>query len=139
MAIPLRLPANRRFPEPDQHEIIFGNALFILIDDVKGDEEGALDIPDHVCTFFIDKLKENFTPCRGDEQPDPESEIFVENPGTEEERRFKWQEIECPGKDLKFIGKGYVRIVDDGISDTLEIKGRYFKQDYLTQESETLQ
>ena len=139
MAIPLRLPANRRFPEPDQHEIIFGNALFILIDDAKGDEEGALDIPAHVCTFFIDKLKENFTPCRGDEQPDPESEIFVENPGTEEERRFKWQEIECPGKDLKFIGKGYVRIVDDGICDTLEIKGRYFKQSYLTQESETLQ
>lgn len=139
MAIPLQLPANRRFPEPDQHEIIFGNALFLVIDDVKGDEEGALDIPDNICIFFIDKLKENFTPCIGDEKPDPESEIFVENPGTEEERRFKWEEIESPGKDLKFIGEGHVRIVDDGICDTLEISGRFFKQKYLTPEDKTLQ
>ena len=61
MAIPLGLPANRRFPQPDQHEIIFGNALFLLLNDIDGDVEGALQIPDHICDFFIEKLKENFS------------------------------------------------------------------------------
>jgi len=122
MAIPLRLPANRRFPEPDQQEIIFGNALFLVMDDVKGDEEGALPIPDHICDFFIAKLKENFQLCVGNEQPDPKAEIFVENRGTKEERHFKWVEVEQPANDLKFIGNGHVRIVDDGNCDTFEVK-----------------
>lgn len=135
MAIPLRLPANRRFPEPDQHEIVFGNALFLLMEDVNGDEEGALDIPEHICDLFIEKLKENFKACVGNEQPDAKSEIFVENSGTKEERRFKWEEVQRPEKDLKFIGEGYVRIVDDGTCDTFEIKGRYFKQIYLNDKS----
>ncbi|WP_378954130.1 hypothetical protein [Pelosinus sp. sgz500959] len=139
MAIPLQLPPNRRFPAPDQHEIIFGNALFLVLDDEKGDVEGPLDIPDTICNFFIEKLTENFKPCRGDEKPDPESEIFVENRGTEEERHFKWEEVERPEKDLKFIGKGYVRIVDDGVCDTFEIKGRYFKQIDLPQQDKPLQ
>lgn len=139
MAIPLKLAPNRRFPKPDEHEIIFGNALFLLIDDLKGDEEGALDIPDDICAFFCQKLNENFTPCAGNEKPDPSSEIFVENLGTDEERHFKWAEVECPGTDLKFIGTGYVRIVDDGICDTFEIKGRYFKQNYLPKENNPLQ
>lgn len=139
MAIPLKLAPNRRFPKPDEHEIIFGNALFLLIDDLKGDEEGALDIPDDICPVFCQKLTENFTPCTGDEKPDPSSEIFVENLGTKDERRFKWEEIECPGTDLKFIGTGYVRIVDNGVCDTFEIKGRYFKQNYLPPEKTPLQ
>lgn len=139
MAIPLRLPANRRFPAPDEHEIIFGNALFLVLDDEKGDTEGPLDIPDEICTFFIEKLVENFKPCNGDEKPDPQSEIFIENQGTEDERRFKWEEIERPEKDLKLIGNGYVRLVDDGTCNTLEIKGRYFKQNYLPQEDKKLQ
>lgn len=141
MAIPLQLTANRRFPEPDQDEIIFGNALFLLIDDVNGDEEGALDIPDQICKVFISKLKESFVPCSGDEKPNLEAEIFVENPGTNEERRFKWEEVQAPGKEkeLKFIGHGYVRIVDDGICDTLEIRGRYFKQKYLKESNKNLQ
>ncbi len=139
MAIPLQLPANRRFPAPDEHEIIFGNALFLVLDDVKGDTEGPLDIPDEICTFFIEKLTENFKPCVGDEKPDPQSEIFVENQGTEEERRFTWEEVERPENDLKLIGNGYVRIVDDGTCNTLEIKGRYFKQNYLPQEEKKLQ
>jgi len=139
MALPLRLPANRRFPEPDQHEIIFGNALFLVMDDTKGDDEGALNVPDHICEFFIEKLKENFTPCVGDEEPDPRAGIFVENRGTDEERRFQWEEVEQPQEDLKFIGIGYVRIVDNGLCDTFETKGRYFKQIYLPSEDKSLQ
>ncbi len=141
MAIPLQLTANRRFPEPDQDEIIFGNALFLIIDDVIGDEEGALDIPDQYCEVFINKLKESFAPCSGDEKPDLDAEIFVENPGTNEERRFRWEEVQAPGKEneLKFIGQGYVRIVDDGTCDILEIRGRYFKQKYLKENNINLQ
>ncbi len=139
MAIPLGLPANRRFPEPDQHEIIFGNALFLVLDDEKGEDEGPLDIPDDVCQFFMEKLAESFAPCIGNEKPDLESEIFIENMGTKEERRFRWEEVERLEKDLKFIGEGYVRIVDDGVCDTFEIKGRYFKQIFLPQEDKSLQ
>ena len=139
MAIPLQLTANRRFPEPDQHEIIFGNALFMVLDDVTGDDDGPLDIPAHICDFFIEKLTENFTPCVGDEKPDPKSEIFVENQGTKEERHFKWEEVKRLETDLKFIGEGYVRIVDDGICDTFEIKGRYFKQIFLPQQDQKFQ
>lgn len=139
MAIPLQLTANRRFPEPDQHEIIFGNALFMVLDDVTGDDDGPLDIPVHICDFFIKKLTENFTPCVGDEKPDPKSEIFVENQGTKEERHFKWEEVKRLETDLKFIGEGYVRIVDDGICDTFEIKGRYFKQIFLPQQDQKFQ
>ncbi len=141
MAIPLQLTANRRFPEPDQDQIIFGNALFLIINDVNGDEEGALDIPDQYCEFFINKLKESFAPCSGDEKPDLDAEIFVENPGTNEERWFKWEEVQAPGKEneLKFIGQGYVRIVDDGTCDILEIRGRYFKQKYLKESNKNLQ
>lgn len=139
MAIPLGLPANRRFPEPDQHEIIFGNALFLVLDDEKGEDEGPLDIPDDVCQFFMEKLAESFAPCTGNEKPDLESEIFIENMGTKEERRFRWEEVERLEKDLKFIGEGYVRIVDDGVCETFEIKGRYFKQIFLPQEDKSLQ
>lgn len=141
MAVPLQLTANRCFPEPDQDQIIFGNALFLIIDDANGDEEGALDIPDQYCEIFIRKLKESFAPCRGDEKPNLDEEIFVENPGTNEERRFKWEEVQAPGEEneLKFIGKGYVRIVDDGTCDILEIRGRYFKQKYLKESNKNLQ
>lgn len=139
MAIPLGLPANRHFPEPDQHEILFGNALFLVLDDIHGDENGPLDIPDHICNFFIEKLMENFKPCIGDEKPNPESEIFIENQGTDEERRFTWQEIEPPSKEFRLIGKGYVRIVDDGTCNTVEIKGRYFKQNFLPQSGKEIQ
>ena len=139
MAIPLGLPANRRFPEPDQHEIIFGNALFLVLDDEKGEDEGPLDIPEDVCQFFMEKLAESFAPCTGNEKPDLESEIFIENMGTKEERRFRWEEVERLEKDLKFIGEGYVRIVDDGVCDTFEIKGRYFKQIFLPQQDQKFQ
>ncbi|SFL88219.1 hypothetical protein [Pelosinus propionicus] len=141
MAIPLQLTANRRFPEPDQDQIIYGNALFLIIDDTNGDEEGALDIPNSICDIFISKLKESLLPCNGDEKPNLDAEIFVENPGTNEERQFKWEEVQAPGKEeeLKFIGQGYVRIVDDGICDILEVRGRYFKQKYLKKKQKNFQ
>jgi len=82
-----------------------------------------------------------FAPCSGDEKPNPESEIFIENAGTTEERRFKWEEVQAPvnEKELTFIGQGYVRIVDDGTCDILEIGGRYFKQKYLQESNQKLQ
>jgi len=139
LAVPLGLTANRRFPKPDENEIIFGNALFLAIDDEHGDEEGALDIPEDICEFFIEKLKENLEPCTGDEKPDPSAEIYTENPGTPEERSFKWQEVEAPKNIKKLIGNGYVKIVDDGICDTIEVNGRYFKQITIERKDKSLQ
>lgn len=128
LAVPLGLTANRRFPHPDEQEIIFGNALFLALADDAGEEQGALDIPEDICRFFIENLEQNLARCSGDEKPDAEAEIYTENAGTADERRFRWQEVERPRMVKKFIGNGRVRIVDDGICDIIEINGRYFKQ-----------
>ncbi|MEG6584279.1 DUF3846 domain-containing protein [Dendrosporobacter sp. 1207_IL3150] len=128
LAVPLGLAANRRFPKPDDNEIIFGNALFLALEDENGGEQGGLDIPEDICEFFIKSLNENLECCKGNEKPEPSAEIYTENPGTAEERSFKWQEIERPQNIAKIIGNGRVKIVDDGNCDTIEINGRYFKQ-----------
>lgn len=77
LAVPLGLTANRRLPEPDSHEIIFGNALFLAVDDNGGEEEGALDIPEDICALFIENLDKSLLPCNGDEKPGPEAEIYT--------------------------------------------------------------
>lgn len=128
LAVPLGLTANRRFPHPDEQEIIFGNALFLALADEAGEEQGALNIPEDICRVFIENLERHLARCSGQEKPGPEAEIYTENAGTPDERSFRWQEVECPEAVDKFIGSGRVRIVDDGICDTIEINGRYFKQ-----------
>jgi hypothetical protein len=128
LAVPLGLTANRRFPEPDQHEIIFGNAIFLALDDETGGEHGAIDIPEDICQLFIENLNQHLERCNGDEKPDPSAEIYTENAGTPEEHSFKWQEVERPENIQKIIGNGRVKIVDNGTCNIIEIKGRYFKQ-----------
>lgn len=139
LAVPLGLTANRRFPAPDDKEIIFGNALFLALDDETGDEQGALDIPEDICTFFIENLDKSLLRCKGDEKPDPSAEIYTEGVGTAEERSFKWQEVECPPNVTKYIGSGRVKIVDDGVCDVILINGRYFRQITVENKNNPLQ
>ena len=66
-AVPLGLMANRRFPGADNEEIIFGNAIFVAMDDEHSDQ-GPMDITEEVCNYFIEQLKTNLLPCKGDEK-----------------------------------------------------------------------
>ena len=55
-------------------------------------------------------------------------EIFTENAGTPEEYSYRWVEVEKPKKIKGYRQLGAVRMIDDGKFDTIEINGRYFKQ-----------
>lgn len=126
-AVPLGLTANRRFPGADTEEIIFGNAIFVAMDDEHSDQ-GPMDITEEVCNYFIEQLKINLQPCKGDEKPDPKHEVFIENYGTPEARSFKWVEIEKPEKVDEFIAAGRAKLIKHPEYEVIEINGRYFKQ-----------
>ena len=49
LAVPLGLKPNRTFPEPDEKEIIFGNALFLAMADDGQGEDAVIDIPPEFC------------------------------------------------------------------------------------------
>lgn len=126
-AVPLGLKANRRFPGADNDEVIFGNAIFIAMDDANA-EQGPMDITEEVCNYFIEQLKINLTPCKGDEKPDPKHEIYVENVGTPEERSFRWLEIDKPENVDEFIAAGRAKMIKHPDYEIIEINGRYFRQ-----------
>ena len=128
LAVPLGLKPNRTFPAPDEKEIIFGNALFLARADDGQGEDTVIDIPPEFCEYFIVRLDDALPMCKGDEKPDPAMEIFTENAGTPEEYSYRWVEVEKPKKIKGYRQLGAVRMIDDGKFDTIEINGRYFKQ-----------
>lgn len=130
LAVPLGLAPNRTFPAPNDHEVIFGTVIFLAMGEAKNAKvQIPMHMTDEVCLQIIEQIKIAFTPCRGDEKPNPATEIYRENVGTAEERSFKWQEIACPEQIIKTLGNGKVKMVDAGENETvIEINGRYFKQ-----------
>lgn len=130
LAVPLGLAPNRTFPAPNDHEVIFGTVIFLAMGEAKNAKvQIPMHMTDEVCLQIIEQIKIAFTPCRGDEKPNPATEIYRENVGTAEERSFKWQEIACPEQIIKTLGNGKVKMVDTGENETvIEINGRYFKQ-----------
>ena len=135
LAVPLGLKPNRTFPEPDEKEIIFGNALFLAMADDGQGEDTVIDIPPEFCEYFIVRLDDALPMCKGDEKPDPALEIFTENAGTPEEYSYRWVEIDKPKKIKGYRQHGAVRMIDDGKFDTIELNGRYFKQQEVKAES----
>lgn len=128
LSVPLGLVANRRFPGKDQDEVIFGNAIFIAAYNEKSGQTGTVDMPEAISRMFMEQIKLNFLPCRGDEKPDAKTEIYVEHQGTPQERSFKWCEIEKPAQTDQFIQAGRARLIRFDQQEVLEINGRYFKQ-----------
>lgn len=128
LSVPLGLLPNRRFPGKDQDEIIFGNAIFIAAYNEKSGQTGTVDMPEAICRMFIEQIKLNFVPCRGDEKPDTKAEIYVEHQGTPQERSFRWCEIEKPARTDQFIQAGRAKLIRFDQQEVLEINGRYFKQ-----------
>lgn len=130
LSIPLGMPANRRFPGDDSDAILFGNAIFIAAYNDNSELEGTVDMPEHICKMFIEQIKLNFLPCNGDEKPDSQAEVYVENAGTAEERAYKWQEVLPPADavNCKSLQVGRARWLANDDGEVLEINGRYFKQ-----------
>ncbi len=128
LAVPLGLKPNRTFPAPDEKEIIFGNALFLAMADNGQGEDAVIDIPPQFCDYFVVRLDDALPMCKGDEKPDPALEIFTENAGTPEEFSYRWVEIDPPKNVKEYKQLGAVRMIDDGKYDTIEINGRFFKQ-----------
>lgn len=128
LSVPLGLVPNRRFPDKDQDEIIFGNAIFIAAYNERSGQTGTVDMPEKICRMFIEQIKLNFVPCKGDEKPDAKTEIYIEHQGTPEERSFKWCEVEKPARTDQFIQAGRARLIRFEEQEVLEINGRYFKQ-----------
>lgn len=128
-AIPLGLQPNRRMPDKDHDEILFGNIIFIAMYNEDSEYEGPVNMPEHICQMFIEQIKRKFTVCQGDEKPRSQDEIYTESPGTEQERKFKWKECVKPSsyKQALTAGRANLLILEDG-ETILELNGRYFRQ-----------
>lgn len=134
LSIPLRLKANRRFPGQDNDTIIFGNAIFIAAynDEAKADLNGTIDMPEHICTMFIEQIKVHFAACRGDEQPRSEDEIYYDETPEGENIAYKWQEIEKPDQLGRFIEAGRVKVYEPWPDQEIMcINERYFKKIFI--------
>lgn len=127
-SVPLGLAPNRRFPGKDADEIIFGSAVFIAAYNESSGKDGVVDMPPRVCRMLIEQIKLNFTPCRGDEKPDERAEVYVENAGEPDERRFKWVETQKPVRQDACIPAGRAKMIRCGQMEFIEINGRYFVQ-----------
>lgn len=133
LSVPLGLRPNRRFPGKDREEIIFGSAIFIAAYNGSvdaEDKEGTVDMPERICRMFIEQIGLGFESCKGDEKPDPKAEVYVENEGSDEERSYKWKEIEkpCGVETCKFLQIGRAKWLEAISGEILEINGRYFEQ-----------
>lgn len=127
-AVPLGLKPNRHLPGKDQDEILFGNIIFIAIYNEESEFEGSVDMPEHVCRMFIEQIKQNFKACNGDEKPRSQDEVYIEFPDSENERSFKWREIEKPKNVDDFIPAGRAKLIKHDAHEIIEINGRYFRQ-----------
>lgn len=78
--------------------------------------------------MFIEQIKLNFTMCAGDEKPDERAQIYVENEGMPEERRFRWIETEKPADVEQFIEAGRAKFIRHKEYEIIEVNGRYFRQ-----------
>lgn len=127
-AVPLGLTPNRHLPGKDYEEILFGNIIFIAIYNEESEYEGPVHMPEHICNMFIEQIKTNFEPCKGDEKPRSQDEVYTENPNTPEERSFKWLETEKPVSCDTFVKAGRAKLIKTDDAEIIELNGRYFRQ-----------
>ncbi len=130
LAATLGMKANRRFPAPDNEQIIFGQAVFIAAYNGElPDREGTLDMSEETCKMFIEQIKLHFAACSGSEKPRPEDMIYYENQGDPElEKAFRWTEVPRPADPGPALEAGRVKYYSAGEQELLEIHGRFFKR-----------
>ena len=79
LAAVLGMKPNRRFPEPDREQIIYGKAIFMAAyNGADESREGTLDMSEETCLMFMEQIKLHFEACRGDEEPRPEDTLYYD-------------------------------------------------------------
>lgn len=126
LAAVLGLAPNRRFPAPDEAQIIFGKAIFIAAYNGETEREGTLDMAPVLCQMFIEQIKKNFPACQGTEEPRPEDTIYYDDRGTAAEKAYRWLETSRPAKLSEPLAAGRVKFYERG--SIMEAAGRFFKK-----------
>ncbi|WP_196594115.1 hypothetical protein [Pectinatus sottacetonis] len=129
LSIVLGLKPNRRFPPPDNKQIIFGKAIFIAAYNGEIPEtEGTIDMPENICRIFIEQIKKNFPLCTGNEKPTKRDKIYYDNKGQNNERAFIWKEIKRPENPGIPVIAGRVNFYGHETQEIMEINNRFFKK-----------
>lgn len=130
LAAVLGMKANRRFPPPDEEQIIYGKAIFIAAyNGADESREGTLDMSEQTCLMFIEQIKQHFAICRKDEEPRPEDTLYYDEDESGRQKPYRW--VEClavPEKLPEPLQAGRARFYRTKVREYMEIGGRYFKK-----------
>ena len=74
------------------------------------------------------QIKAGFANCEGTEKPRPQDSIYYDHLGEENEKAFRWLEIDPPAGLGEPIVAGRVRFYGSEHREIMEINGRFFKQ-----------
>lgn len=127
LAATLCLPPNRRFPAPDDATILYGSAIFIAA--FNGSDEkkqGTITLPEDVLREIAAQIDDAFTPCRGDERPDPQETIYYEDEART--KAYRWIEIDPPDTLEYPLAAGRVMFYGKGEKNIMEVQGRFFRK-----------
>ena len=130
LAAVLGMKPNRRFPAPDEKEIIYGKAIFIAAyNGADESKEGTLDMSEETCLMFIEQIKLHFAQCNGDEEPAPEDTLYYEEDEQGQRKPYRWIECQAVPKNLpEPLQAGRVKFYRTETREIMEIGGRYFKK-----------
>lgn len=129
LAAVLGMQPNRRFPEPDQDQIIYGKAIFIAAHNgaVEG-QEGTLDMAEETCLMFMEQIKLHFPACKGDEAPRPEDTLYYDEDEEGNQVPYRWIEISKPADLPEPLQAGRVKFYRGPVQETMEVNNRFFKK-----------
>ena len=138
LSIVLGHKPNRRFPAPDEKQIIFGKAIFIAAYNGEiEDKEGTIDMPENICNMFIEQIKLNFPMCKGTEKPRKSQTIYYDNKDQENERAYIWKEIKKPEQLGESMSAGRVTFYGQDSQQIMKINERFFKKVILKKQPKT--
>ena len=130
LAAVLGMKPNRRFPEPDREQIIYGKAIFMAAyNGADESQEGTLDMSEETCLMFMEQIKLHFEACRGDEVPRPEDTLYYDEDEEGNQVPYRW--VECLAKPEKLpepLLAGRVKFYRGQVREYMEIGGRFFKK-----------
>ena len=129
LAAVLGMKPNRRFPAPDDKQIIWGKAIFIAAyNGADESQEGTLDMSEETCLMFIEQIKLHFPMCTGQEEPGPEDTWYYDEDEKGNPVPYRWHEISNPGNLPQPLQAGRVKFYRMEVMEVMEVNGRYFKK-----------
>ena len=129
LAAVLGMAPNRRFPAPDEKQIIYGKGIFIAAynGSVEG-QEGTLDMSVDTCRMFMEQIKIHFPLCQGDEVPGPEDTLYYDEDEEGKPAPYRWVEISAPDNLPEAVQAGKVKFYRGQVQEFMEVNGRFFKK-----------